>query len=72
MKGAPRPDLEWEPTRDFVDPDVKMTQALEKYLHQHNLNVSCAFIDEDINSCDSQDPVQCTKHPTCSLHVPNN
>jgi hypothetical protein len=38
MKGDPIHDSEWQPARDFVDPDGTMTKALQQYAQDHNLD----------------------------------
>jgi hypothetical protein len=38
MKGDPIHDAEWQPARDFIDPDGTMTQALQQYVQDHNLD----------------------------------
>jgi hypothetical protein len=38
MKGDPIHDAEWQSARDFIDPDGTMTQALQQYVQDHNLD----------------------------------
>lgn len=37
MKGAPRHDAEWQPTRDFVDEDGTVTGIWYDYIKQHGI-----------------------------------
>jgi hypothetical protein len=39
MKGDPLHDAEWQPARDFIDADGTMTEALQRYLREHNLDL---------------------------------
>jgi hypothetical protein len=40
MKGDPIHDAEWQPARDFIDPDGTMTEALMKYVQEQNLELA--------------------------------
>lgn len=37
MKGDPQHEVQWQSTRDFVEPD-STNQALVDYLHEHGLD----------------------------------
>lgn len=37
MKGTPRHEAQWQPTRDFLDPDGMVTAAFHEYIVEHNL-----------------------------------
>ena len=39
MKGDPIHDAEWQPARDFIDPDGTMTEALMKYVQEQHLDL---------------------------------
>jgi hypothetical protein len=39
MKGDPLHDAELQPARDFIDADGTMTEALQRYLQEHNLDL---------------------------------
>lgn len=39
MRGDPIHDAEWQPARDFIDPDGTMTEALQKYVQDQNLDL---------------------------------
>ena len=39
MRGDPIHDAEWQPARDFIDPDGTITEALLTYVQDHNLDL---------------------------------
>ncbi len=40
MKGAPRHEASWQPTRDFIDSDGTVTAALYYYVKAHDLSIA--------------------------------
>jgi hypothetical protein len=40
LKGDPIHNVEWQPARDFIDPDETMTEALMKYVQEQNFNLA--------------------------------
>jgi hypothetical protein len=39
MWGNPIHNAEWQPARNFIDPNDITTEALHKYIHDHNLDL---------------------------------
>jgi hypothetical protein len=39
MRGDPIHDAEWQPGSDFIDPDGTITEVLQTYAQEHNLDL---------------------------------